>query len=70
MKNQLGVLNEEVSGKTVCDNPQTLHAAQNTFTAADNLNRIKRSLKQYVQQYNNVQYKNGDELYYKRKDNN
>ena len=45
MTNNLPALNEEVSSKTVCDNLQTLHAAQKAFIAADNSNRIKKSLK-------------------------
>lgn len=59
------------STTTTCDiirqNMEAMHKAREAFIKTESSERIRRALRHKVRTYSNVVYKNGDKVYYKRK---
>ena len=67
LSSELPALEEKTSSDLVRENLDALHASRKNFIKAENSQLIKRALKQNVRTYSEVQYNQGDKVYYKRR---
>ena len=67
LSDRLPALEPTTSSDIVRSNLQAIHSARKNFVAAENSDRIKRSLRHQVRTFSDVRYDNGDKVYYKRK---
>ncbi|ESO90517.1 hypothetical protein LOTGIDRAFT_164106 [Lottia gigantea] len=58
----------KTSSRTVYENLSALNSAREAFTKSECSERLRRALRKQTRTYDNVKYKNGDEVYYKRPD--
>ena len=67
MNSKLPALEDDVSSFTLAKNLAAMHSARQAYIQSESSKKIKQALKHRVRSCNEVQFHNGDKVYYKRK---
>ena len=68
LTNRLPALEGVTSSQLIADNLNALHKARQEFIKSESCDKLRRALRSKTRTHSNVQYIQGDKVYYKRED--